>query len=52
MDSAVALNIATMNKTKRDFSKLRQDFMDTVYFFHSANSLTLNTASIKNRLTR
>ena len=36
-DSAVA-----SNKTKRDFLKLQQDYMDTVYFFHSANSLTLH----------
>ena len=35
-NSAVAFN-----KTKRDFFKLQQDLMNTVYFFHSANSLTL-----------
>ena len=29
------------NKTKRDFSTLRQDLMDTVCFFPSANLLTL-----------
>ena len=45
MDSAVALN-----KTKRDFFQLQQDFMDAVYFFRSANSLTLNTVYIKNHL--
>ena len=37
----------TLNKTKRDVFKLQQHLMDTVYFFHSANSLTLNPASIK-----
>ena len=36
MDSAV-----TLNKIKKEFLKLQQDLMDTVYFFHSANSLTL-----------
>ena len=48
MDSAVALNIK-----KRDVFKLQQHFMDTLYFFHSANSLTLNTVQlcIKNRLS-
>ena len=35
MDSAVALN-----KTKRDVFKLQQHFRNTVYIFHSANSLT------------
>ena len=32
------------NNTKRDFVILQQDFMDmdTEYFFHSANSLTLH----------
>ena len=36
MDSAVI-----SNKIKREFLKLQLDLMDTVYFFHSANSLTL-----------
>ena len=45
-DSAVALN-----KTKRDVFKLQQHFWNTV-FFHSANSLTLNTVRKKNRLSR
>ena len=46
-DSAVALN-----KTKRNAFKLQQHFRNTVHFFHSANSLTWNTVSTKNRLSR
>ena len=46
-DSALGLN-----ETKRDFFKLRQEFMDTVNFFHSAISLTLDTVCIKNRSSR
>ena len=45
--SAVALN-----KTKRDVFKLQQHFRNTMHFFHNANSLTLNTVGIKNRLSR
>ena len=37
-DSAVA-----SNKTKKDFVKLLQDFTNIVYFFDSANSLTLHS---------
>ena len=51
MDSDV-----TLNNIKREFLKLQQDLGDTVYFFYSANLLTLkfslNTAWIKNRLSR
>ena len=47
MNSAVALN-----KTKIDVFKLRQHLRNTVYFFHGANSLTLITVCIKNRLSR
>ena len=36
-----------LNKTNRDVFKLRQHFMDTVYFSHNANSLTLNIAGTK-----
>ena len=45
MDSAVA-------KTKRDVFILQQHFIDTAYFFQSANTLTLNTVCIKNGLLR
>ena len=41
-----------IKQTKNDFLKLQQDVMNIVYFFHSANSLTLNTVSKKNRLSR
>ena len=42
-----------INKTKRIFFKLQQDFMDTAHIFHSVNTLTLNTiVCIKNRLSR
>ena len=40
------------NKTKRDVFKWQRDLMDTVYFFRSANLLTLNTVCVKNRLSR
>ena len=29
------------NNLNKDFLKLQQDLMDSVYFFHNANSLTL-----------
>ena len=32
------------NKTKTDFAKLQQDFMNTVHFFHTTNKLTLHCA--------
>ena len=47
MDSTV-----TLDKTKGDFFKLYEDFINTVYSFHSANSLILNTVCITNRLSR
>ena len=47
MDSAVALN-----ETKRDVCNLLQHFRNTVYFFHSANSLTLITVCMKNLISR
>ena len=50
MDSAVALN-----KTKRDYFLYYRKLLrtvDTVYIFHSANSLTLDTVCIKNRVSR
>ena len=37
-DSALA-----SNKPKRDFVKLQQDFTNILYFFHSANLLTLHS---------
>ena len=40
-----------LNKTKRGVVKLQQHFGNTVHFFHSANSLTLITVCIKNRLS-
>ena len=46
-DSAVVLN-----RTKRDVLKLQQQFGNTVYFFQGANSRTLNTVCINNRLSR
>ena len=44
-------SVVASNKTKNLF-KLQEDFMDTMYFFHSANSLTLNTVCVKYRLSR
>ena len=46
MDSVVVLN-----KTKRFFLSATRHYGHHV-FFHSANSLTLNTVRIKNRLSQ
>ena len=41
-----------IKQNKDSFFKLQQDLMDIVYFFRSANSLTVNIVCIKNRLSR
>ena len=46
-DSAVAIN-----KTKKDFFNCNKTLRTPLIFFHSSNSLALDTVCIKNRLLR